>query len=120
MSKFTEFYPSPTPVGGWSNLTSAVIDQNFLSLQKTVTHIGQDLNRNQTTICDTTSGNLSYTLPAASSVVGHKKTYKKTVAANSVILNSPTDLIDGATSYTMTTQYDVVTVYSDGTTWWIV
>ena len=42
--KFSEYYPSPVPVHEkWSNFIAATLEQNFNSLQKTITYIGQDL-----------------------------------------------------------------------------
>ena len=45
--KFTRFYPSPTPVPaepqGWINQASGVIEDNFLSIARSIESIGQDL-----------------------------------------------------------------------------
>ena len=117
MSKFTEFTPSVTPVSIDDPLFPSVVDENFALLQQIVNYIGQDL-KGDVTIADSTSGNVNVTLPPATTNKGERFTFKKIVAANSVVISSA-DNIDGAASKTLTTQYDTVTVYSDGTTWWI-
>jgi hypothetical protein len=41
-------------------------------------------------------------------------------AGNVIIDGNASETIDGATTYTLTTQYESVTIVSDGATWWIV
>lgn len=75
---------------------------------------------NRITLIDTTSGNVTVALPpAAGANTGRRMTFKKTVAANSAILDpNASETIDGATTKTATAQYAAMTVVSDGTTWW--
>ena len=72
---------------------------------------------------DCTSGNLTATLPVASTFTGPPITVKKVDAtANSLVLaGNGTDTIDGYNTVTLMYQYVSVTVYrrSDGTGWYI-
>lgn len=70
-------------------------------------------------ICDTTSGNITATLPAAATCSGMVVAFKKTdAAAHSVILDgNGSETIDGATTYTISSRYNSVTIESDGTNW---
>lgn len=63
---------------------------------------------------DTTAGNKTITLPAAATARGAIILFKKTVAANSLIVSGT---IDGAATTTLTIQYASIMVFSNGTTW---
>lgn len=70
---------------------------------------------------DTTSGSATCVLPAAATCTGQHYIFKKTVAANSLIIDgSASETIDGATTKTATAQYACIHVYSDGSVWHIV
>lgn len=70
--------------------------------------------------CDTTAGNITMTLPSASSLnLGQDISCIKIASANSMILSS-TSLIDGLSTQTVVGQWDSVTVRSTGTTWDVV
>lgn len=69
---------------------------------------------------DTTSGNVTASLPSAVGNKGKWFTAIKTVAANSLIIDpSGTELINGAATLTLTAQNSSVTFYSDGSNWFI-
>lgn len=69
---------------------------------------------------DATSGAVTLTLPSAATV-GNGKTYrfkKIDASGNSVTVNtSSSQTIDGASSKSLTTQWQSLTVISDGTNW---
>ena len=71
---------------------------------------------------DTTSGNVEFDLPAAASIGNGKGfTFKKLIAANSMIIDpsgsETTD--DSSTSITITTQYETIQIVSNGAEWYI-
>ena len=73
-------------------------------------------------ICDATSAAFTVTLPVAADNIG--KTYhikKIDISANAITVdgNGSETIDDGATAI-ITTQYECITVVSDGTEWWIV
>jgi len=70
-----------------------------------------------TIFADTTSGNVTITLPAAT--VNKTLRICKKVAANSLIIQrAGTDTIEGETSITITDQYLTIQLYSDGVNAW--
>ena len=72
---------------------------------------------------DCTSGNLTATLPVASTFTGPHLTVKKVDATGNTLMlaGNGTDTIDGYNTITLLYQYVAVTVYrrSDGTGWYI-
>lgn len=72
-------------------------------------------------LCDATAGSFSINLPAAATADGVEYTFKKTTAANTVTLDAnASELIDGATTLAMTTQWTSVTLHCDGSAWYSV
>lgn len=69
--------------------------------------------------CDTSGGGFDVSLPAAAT--GRGPILVKNIGANTLgIVPSGGDLIDGAVRLDLTTQYEGVTLYPDGTTnWWV-
>lgn len=78
------------------------------------------LTRGLTFVGVTTSGgNVTLTLPAAASVAGFRVDVKKLDAANTLTLDGAgAETIDGAATVAWTTQYQTVSIVSDGTQWW--
>lgn len=71
-------------------------------------------------LCDATAGGLAMTLPAASS---RKRLHIKKIdsSVNTVsVQRAGSDTIEGSTAFTLTNQYDSVTLYSDGSTTWYI
>lgn len=68
-----------------------------------------------TYLCDTTSGSITVTLPSASTWVRRILVFKKIVAGNSLIINTPAD---GAKTFT--TQWTGCSVQSNGTSWYVI
>jgi hypothetical protein len=77
---------------------------------------------NATVIADASSASVTITLPTASSANEYVFTIKKRdVSANSVVVDaSGAEVIDGSTTYSLLTQYEAITVQSDGIQWWII
>lgn len=74
---------------------------------------------------DTSSNNITFTLPDASSVSGKIFYFKKISASNSMLIKSVSgQLLDGsdidAAPYAITVIYESVTIISDGSNWWII
>lgn len=69
--------------------------------------------------CDATSAAFTVTLTAVASSLGRVITIKKIdSSANAVTVDgNASETIDGATTYTLSTQYDSVTLHCDGTKW---
>jgi len=72
--------------------------------------------------CNVTGGGFTVTLPAAADNEGRQICVKKTDASGNTLTVGRTgsDLIDGATTVTTTTQYKTWVFLSDGTTNWFV
>lgn len=71
-------------------------------------------------LADATSGTVTVTLPAASGATGRLYRVKKTTAANTVVIDgNASETIDGATTQTLTGQYDTLTIQCDGSNWHI-
>lgn len=69
-------------------------------------------------LADTTAGNITINLPPAISTKNHLYVIKKTAAANTVTLDGYNpELIDGATTYTMTSLGATIKLVSNGTSW---
>lgn len=66
---------------------------------------------------DTTSSDVTATLPAASTCAGKGIFFKKIAAAHNMIVAS-TDLIDGSAALTYTALWSPLTLYSTGATWY--
>jgi hypothetical protein len=72
-------------------------------------------------LADATAGNVTLTLPPATDFVDRRvEITKSDVTGNSVIIDADgSETISGATTQTLTAQYENVTIISDGTEWWI-
>lgn len=70
-------------------------------------------------LVNTTSGNVSYTLPPAAEMIGHTLTIKKTVAANILTyIAADGENIDGNASGSLIDQNATVQLISDGVNWY--
>lgn len=71
--------------------------------------------------CNTASGNIVVTLPAALDINGKSYTFKKTSASNTLTIQpTGTDTIEGSASYAMTANGSTVTLRSDGQAIWYI
>ena len=72
-------------------------------------------------LANATSGAITITLPPADPYKGVAFTIKKTDATNNVTIDGDgSETINGAATYVLTTQHEVVTVVSDGSGWHII
>lgn len=71
---------------------------------------------------DASGGGITITLPAAANIAGRQYTIRKSDAsANAVTVDgNASETINGAATYALTTQYQSVTIMSDGTNWMII
>jgi hypothetical protein len=102
---------------------AAFKQNNGSASTKTANYTVALTDRNSIIECNATSGVVTLTLPAASSAgAGFRFFAKKTDAtANAVVLDgSASETIDGATTFSLSRQYDYVGVICDGTTWHII
>lgn len=71
-------------------------------------------------LCDATSGAFTITLPPAAQIPNRIIHIKKVDAVNNVTVDgNGSETIDGALTETLSTQYEVLTVVSDGSNWFI-
>ena len=75
-------------------------------------------------LCAAAGGNVTVTLPAVASGdanVGRVVTIFKVDAANDVIIDAnASETINGATTVTMSSQYNYRTIFSNGTEWFVI
>jgi len=73
-------------------------------------------------LADATSGAVTLTLPAASAVSGRVYNFKKIDSSsnNVTIARDGSDTIDGATSFVLDSQYEAITLVSNGSNWFII
>lgn len=71
-------------------------------------------------LADTTAGNVTITLPDATTVMGYEYAVKRaTAGANTLTIDTVGGNIDGAASTAIAAQYDYLRFKSDGTDYWI-
>ncbi len=72
-------------------------------------------------VADASGGAFTVTLPAAADFTGRVYRIKKIdSSANAVTIDgNGSETIDGATTAVLSTQYEAITVVSDGTEWWV-
>lgn len=71
-------------------------------------------------LVDTTGGNVTVTLPDPSTVVGREFMVKrKDASGNTLTVDTASGNIDGVSSKTIASQYDVLRLKSDGTDYWL-
>ena len=84
---------------------------------------GYTISTSDTVIfADASSGNVTITLPAASSTSGYRFYVKRIDSSGNTcnIARSSTDTIDGQTSVSLDLQYTSLTVVSNGSAWYII
>jgi len=107
------------PLAGDINGTTTLVDgQNVRTISTSLTLDA----KHRTANVDATGASRTITLPLASTARNRIYVIKKSdVSANTVVVTrSGANTIDGATTYTLTTQYQSVRVQSDGTNWVII
>jgi len=91
----------------------------YLTLNSTAVSTNATLDN---TVCivyaDATSGSITLTLPAVAVSTGFTYFIQKRNSANSVILDgNASETVNGATTYTISTQYAAAIIHCDGSTW---
>ena len=73
-------------------------------------------------ICNATGGAITMTLPPAALVPGRIYVFKRiNSGANAVVVDGyASETIDGAATYTLSAQWNSVTIMSNGTAWFII
>jgi len=73
-------------------------------------------------LVDASSAAVTITLPAAADLVDTPINIKKTDASGNAVTvdGNGSETIDGSTTAVISTQYDCITIVSDGTEWWII
>lgn len=71
---------------------------------------------------DATSNNITVDLPGATSVRGRQFIIKRKDNTGNTVTIDPTgtETIDGSATYSLSSQYQSVTLFSDGTEWWVI
>jgi hypothetical protein len=89
---------------------------------RSVTATGNVQSGDYLLLCDSTAGAVTITLPPAALVPGRIYVFKRVNAgANNVVVDGyASETIDGAATYTLSSQWAGVTVMSNGTAWFII
>lgn len=122
-----------TREGKGAKLTHDELDQNFIDLEDavnssklSVVDVDADytasFSASNVLLCDTQSGDIVVTLPDASQATNVVHYIKKVDSSSSTVTIDPTgsQTIDGALSYVVTTQYEVVKIICDGLNWYLI
>lgn len=73
-----------------------------------------------TILCDTAGGGFTLTLPAAASHPNRVYVIKQIAASNTCTVDgNASETIDGAATHALSTQYDSITIQSNGSNWFI-
>ena len=93
----------------------------FETTQTTVTTTAANLGDNFCTLIDddTAGGAVTVTLPPAANFNRHLHVKKLGTTGNVTIDGNGSETVDGSAGYTLTVQYQSVTVFSNGTGWFI-
>ena len=108
------------PYGGTGSSNAGTAANNLVAVD-TYTTSQNITSTNGYVIADATSSILTMTLPSSATIA--KFSFKKidSSANNVVITAQGGQSIDGNATYSLTSQYDSVTIVSDGTTnWWVI
>jgi len=89
---------------------------------RSVTATGNVVSGDYLIIADATGGAITMTLPPAALVPGRIYAFKRiNSGANAVVVDpSGAETIDGAATYTLSAQWNSVTIMSNGTAWFII
>lgn len=105
-------------------LTVSIIDvaaQSHFHTEVKIVSATHTITGGTTFLCDGGGGAFTITLPLASLYTGRLITIKRVSASGTITVGrSGSDTIDGATSVDLTTQYERLSVTSDGLNWLVV
>lgn len=114
--------PDAINVGSITNYFARTFSNAVFTNVQTITAATDSLVTTDTTnLCDCTLNQIDIDIPTSSSdYVGNEYVIKKIDAsANTVVITPTGRTIEGAASLTLTTQYESVSIISDGTNWFI-
>lgn len=113
----------------WPRLVAKAVNENGRAIgaletppTRTLTATGSAGASDYLLLVNATAGAVTVNLPAAANSNGVYLIVKKTDASvNAVTVDANgAETIDGAATQVITAQYDAVTVFCDGSGWWIV
>lgn len=89
---------------------------------RSVTATGNVVSGDYLIIADATGGAITMALPPAALVLGRIYAFKRVNSgANAVVIDpNASETIDGAATYTLSAQWNSVTIMSNGTAWFII
>ncbi len=107
----------------WTIDNALSLEQLWTTVVKTSNYPVVEADRDKVILVDSTSGTVTITLLAAATAGdGFQVAIKKTDSSgNTVVIDgNASETIDGATTLTLSTQYDVALLVSNGTNWFVV
>ncbi len=106
-----------------NRIATYLVDGSVMSAQyRNVTATGNVVSGDYLIVADATGGAITMTLPPAAIVPGRIYTFKRiNSGANAVVIDpSGAETIDGAATYTLSAQWNSVTIMNNGIAWFII
>ena len=106
-----------------NRIATYLVDGSVMSAQyRNVTATGNVVSGDYLIVADATGGAITMTLPPAALVPGRIYTFKRiNSGANAVVIDpSGAETIDGAATYTLSAQWNSVTIMNNGIAWFII
>lgn len=106
-----------------NRIATYLVDGSVMSAQyRNVTTTGNVVSGDYLIVADATGGAITMTLPPAALVPGRIYTFKRiNSGANAVVIDpSGAETIDGAATYTLSAQWNSVTIINNGIAWFII
>jgi hypothetical protein len=106
-----------------NRIATYLVDGSVMSAQyRNVTTTGNVVSGDYLIVADATGGAITMTLPPAALVPGRIYAFKRiNSGANAVVIDpSGAETIDGAATYTLSAQWNSVTIMNNGIAWFII
>ena len=106
-----------------NRIATYLVDGSVMSAQyRNVTATGNVVSGDYLIVADAAGGAITMTLPPAALVPGRIYTFKRiNSGANAVVIDpSGAETIDGAATYTLSAQWNSVTIMNNGIAWFII
>jgi hypothetical protein len=106
-----------------NRIATYLVDGSVMSAQyRNVTTTGNVVSGDYLIVADAAGGAITMTLPPAALVPGRIYTFKRiNSGANAVVIDpSGVETIDGAATYTLSAQWNSVTIMNNGIAWFII
>jgi hypothetical protein len=106
-----------------NRIATYLVDGSVMSAQyRTVTTTGNVVSGDYLIVANAAGGAITMTLPPAALVPGRIYTFKRiNSGANAVVIDpSGAETIDGAATYTLSAQWNSVTIMNNGIAWFII